>query len=68
MEPWDRVAGSRTVPDARMVIGREGWVLASRRRVMFRRKGSSAFSSLLLEWEERERVGDEVVRDKVRRA
>lgn len=64
MEPWDRVVGSRTVPDARMMMGREEWALVSRRRVMFGRKGSS-FS---LEWEERERVGDEVVRDKVRRA
>lgn len=54
---------SRTVPDARMVMGREEWALVSRRRVMFRRKESS-FS---LESEDRERVGDEVVRDKVRR-
>lgn len=39
MEPWDRVVGSRTVPDARMVIGRKAGALASsRRRVMFRRK------------------------------
>lgn len=52
------------MPDARMVMGREEWALVSRRRVMFGRKGSS-FS---LESEERERVGDEVVRDKVRRA
>lgn len=59
--------GSRTVPNARMVIGREGWALAaSRRRVMLRRKGgSSSFSS---ESEVRDKVGDEVVRDKVRRA
>lgn len=56
------MAGSRTVPDVAMVMGREGWALASMRRVMLRRKGSD------LEGEERERVGDEVERDKVRRA
>lgn len=63
MEPWDKVAESRTVPDVAMVMGREGWALASMRRVMLRRKGSDSEGG-----EERERVGDEVERDKVRSA
>lgn len=25
MEPWDKVAGSRTVPDVAMVMGQESW-------------------------------------------
>lgn len=65
MEPWDRVVGSRTVPDTRMVIWRKAGALASsRRRVMFRRKGTSWESEL----GEIQRVGDEVVRAKVKRA
>lgn len=64
MEPWDKVAGSRTVPDVAMVMGRESWALASRRRVMLRRKGSDSEE----EEEEREMVGDEVERVKVRSA
>ena len=39
MEPWDRMVESRTVPDARMVMGREEWALVSRRRVMFITEG-----------------------------
>lgn len=63
MEPWDKVAGSSTVSDVAMVMAREGCALASMRRVMFRRKGP------LSEGEgERERVGDEVERAKVRSA
>lgn len=64
MEPWDKVAGSRTVPEVAMVMGRESWALASRRRVMLRRKGSDSEE----EEEEREMVGDEVERVKVRSA
>lgn len=56
------MAGSRTVPDVAMVIGRDGSALASRRRVILRRKGSDP------EGEERETVGDEVERVKVRSA
>lgn len=63
MEPWDKVAGSSTVSDVAMVMGREGCALASMRRVMLRRKGSSSERE-----EERERVGDEVERLKVRSA
>lgn len=63
MEPWDKVEGSRTVSDVAMVMGREGCALASMRRVMLRRKGSSSEGE-----EERERVGDEVERVKVRSA
>lgn len=63
MEPWDKVAGSSTVSDVAMVMGREGCALASMRRVMFRRKGSSSEGE-----GERERVGDEVERVKVRSA
>lgn len=62
MEPSDMVAGSRTLPDVAMVMGREGWALSSTLRVMLRRKGSPS------EGEERERVGDEVERVKVRSA
>ena len=61
MEPWDKVVGSRTVSNVTMVMGREGWALPSRRRVMLRRKGSDSE-------EEREMVGDEVERAKVRSA
>lgn len=63
MEPWDKVAGSRTVSDVAMVMGRECWPLAFRRRVMLRRKGSDSE-----EEEEMEMVGDEVERVKVRSA
>ncbi len=63
MEPWDKVAGSRTVSDVAMVMGRESWTLASRRRVILRRRGSDSE-----EEEEREMVGDEVERVKVRSA
>ena len=62
MEPWDKVAGSRTVSDVAMVMGRECWTLASRRRVILRRRGSDS------EEEEREMVGDEVERVKDRSA
>lgn len=63
MEPWDMVVGSRTVPDVAIVMGREACALASRRRVMFRRKGSDSEGE-----EEREIVRDEVERIKVRSA
>ena len=63
IEPWDKVAGSKTVSDVAMVIGRVGCALASMRIVMFRRKGSSSGGE-----GERERVGDEVERLKVRSA
>lgn len=63
MEPWDKVAGSSTVSDVAMVMGREGCALASMRREMFSRKGSSSGGA-----GERERVGDEVERVKVRSA
>lgn len=62
IDPWDIVAGSRTVSDVAMVMGREGWALASMRRLILRRNGSDS------EGEERERVGDEVERVKVRSA
>ena len=63
MEPWDKVAGSKTVSDVAMVIGRVGCALASMRRVMFKRKRSSSGGE-----GERERVGDEVERLRVRSA
>lgn len=42
MEPWDMVMRSRTVSEVAMVTEREGWALASRSRVMYRREGSDS--------------------------